>query len=378
MVEEKETSEKPRIRKNTTILLILIVVTILCNILARIWKGYANWHISYIQPLWVNTYGRFTSLLPFSLGEWMIVLGVILTAVFTISIICLIFQKIRVYSKKYIRIYLNIVVIVAFVMTNTCFIAYQGSTFAEKYGIDQSCVTKENLIIMRNYLVKKVNEMSATFERDENGDILYEGDFIKQSKEEMKRLGNTYPQLKGYYVTPKYIYHSAFLSQQYILGYYFPFSMEANLNAYQYPCNLPVTICHELAHTKGFLLEDEANYIGFLACVDSKDPYFEYAAYLSVLYYVDEAFKQTIHYDMEAYADSEAVLDRVWMDSIFLTPEAWEEVNKKSFFSTDTVEKATDVFLNTNLKVNGVEDGVVSYSRVVQLLLTYYDGKLWG
>ena len=34
--------------------------------------------------------------------------------------------------------------------------------------------------------------------------------------------------------------------------------------------------------------------------------------------------------------------------------------------------RAADVFIDTNLKMNGIADGKISYSRVVRLLLQYY------
>ena len=39
---------------------------------------------------------------------------------------------------------------------------------------------------------------------------------------------------------------------------------------------------------------------------------------------------------------------------------------------TEVVDKAADVFIDANLKVNGIADGKISYSRVVRLLLQYY------
>ena len=35
--------------------------------------------------------------------------------------------------------------------------------------------------------------------------------------------------------------------------------------------NLPFTTCHELSHLRGFMQEEEANFIGFLACVNADD-----------------------------------------------------------------------------------------------------------
>lgn len=79
-----------------------------------------------------------------------------------------------------------------------------------------------------------------------------------------------------------------------MLGYYFPFSMEANYNKVAYVTNLPVTMCHELAHLKGYIQEDEANFIGFLACISSDDLLFQYSGYLSVLNYVNNDFMKLL------------------------------------------------------------------------------------
>ena len=56
--------------------------------------------------------------------------------------------------------------------------------------------------------------------------------------------------------------------------------MEANYNDVMYIMNKPDTFCHELAHLRGYIYEDEANFIGYLACVESEDAFFQYAGYL--------------------------------------------------------------------------------------------------
>ncbi len=39
-------------------------------------SGFSDWYIAHIFPIWVNTYGRFTALFPFSVGEILLCLGV--------------------------------------------------------------------------------------------------------------------------------------------------------------------------------------------------------------------------------------------------------------------------------------------------------------
>ena len=62
--------------------------------------------------------------------------------------------------------------------------------------------------------------------------------------------------------------------------------------------NIPHTICHELSHLKGFMREDEANFIGYLACIGSDSPDFRYSGYLTGWVYAGNALAKA---DLEAY-----------------------------------------------------------------------------
>ena len=56
---------------------IMILVAVL-NIAAWNSRGFSDWYIAHIFPVWVNVYGRITGLLPFSAGEWMLGAGIVL------------------------------------------------------------------------------------------------------------------------------------------------------------------------------------------------------------------------------------------------------------------------------------------------------------
>jgi hypothetical protein len=161
------------------------------------------------------------------------------------------------------------------------------------------------------------------------------------------------------------------------MGYYFPFSMEANINSVMYITNVAPTVCHELAHTKGFIYEDDANMIGFLACINSDDKFLQYCGYLSVLNYVNNNFYEAINKDSSVYKKHVRISDQVADDNIFLTRETWQEVEKKAVVKTATVKKVSNTLMDTSLKLNGVEEGVLAYDGVVELLLKYYDGELY-
>lgn len=364
----------------------MILFSLILNIISRIWQEFSDFYVNYIFPLWVETYGRLTGLFPFSVGEWMLYLAGLLTLFFVAGGIIYVVigrklsEKWKRGYKKYALFFYWVFGIVCVIMTLNCFLLYQASPISNRFAIGGSSNTEygiEEISALRDYVVVQANTLAPLFERDERGYLIYQGDMEEDARVQMQRLGSRFHNLKGYFPKPKKLFLSGFYSQQYIMGYYFPFSMEANYNPQMYITNMPVTMCHELSHLKGFILEDEANFIGYLACVDAEDPLFQYSAYLSVINYLDRDFIKAIGEDPEIYLSHPQISKQVIADRIFLTDEAWEQVEENAVLSTETVKQAADTFLDTTLHLNGVSDGTVSYSRVVKLLLQYYDGKIY-
>ena len=52
-------------------------------------------------------------------------------------------------------------------------------------------------------------------------------------------------------------------------------------------------------------------------------------------------------------------------------------MEKGAILDTETLKQASRSFLDTNLQVNGVEEGIASYGDVIGMLLIYYDGELY-
>lgn len=393
----------------------IAAVVVLLNLLAWNSTAFCDWYIAYIFPLWVNTYGRLTGLFPFSVGECLIVAGVALVAAAVLFLVpwgvaeivgvvrgskFKLLSGFRRFAKGYYRFFAWTLLAVCLVMTLNCFILYHASTFSERYfsnaggGNEEAAeYTLEELMIVYNMVAEQCLELSEVIDRDSDGRAVYSGstsiegkqlDMADKARELMGQLGKTYDQLDGYYPRPKALMSSDFMCQQYMCGYYFPFSMEANYNDVMYILNIPATMCHELAHLRGFIYEDEANFISYLACVESDDAFFRYAGYLSVLAYLRNDLYRAGQADPQAYAEAAEIVhpipvtEQVWEDATFVTDEEWERINGKALIATDLVDQAADVFIDTNLKVNGISDGSVSYSRVVKLLLQYYRGDNGG
>ena len=83
-----------------------------------------------------------------------------------------------------------------------------------------------------------------------------------------------------------------------------------NYNSGMTDYNIPFTACHELSHLRGFMQEEEANFIAYLACSRSDNVQFRYSGNLlgwvycmSVLHTVDydawEEVRQTLAPEVE-------------------------------------------------------------------------------
>lgn len=394
-------------KKRNWFLLGIYVLVVIINVLARYNRGFGDKVRQGIFRLMQYVQGYISSLFPFSVGELLLGLAVFLAAGAILLFIILLIERIaEIWKRKrktalheeadkgtdaggrnlkfkrfaggYFYVLLWITGIVSVIMSTNCFALYHCSSFQENYmPVEKREYTVGELAVVRDYVVRQCNELAQEMERDEKGHIIYENDMGLRAVSEMERLGETYPLLSGYYPRPKRFALSGFFSQQYIMGYYFPFSMEANYNDVMYISNVPATICHELSHVKGFIYEDDANFIGYLACISSEDAFFRYSGYLSVLDYLNKDLYESLGNSRETYLTYEKCSPLVESDNIFLTKEAWEEVESRAVLDTETVKQASRSFLETNLQVNGIEEGIASYGKVVEQLLIYYDGTLY-
>lgn len=330
-----------------------------------------DWYRLHLFPISTNTLARLMSAVPISVGEILIIIGIIsLVAAVPIFLFgCM--RRGRRLAKGYGEYILWALAWIVFSETFHCFVMYHASTVEETY-YDSRDYQEEDLLLIYQKVVSKANELSQRMDRNEKQEVVYSADIDQTCIQAMQQLGKEYPYLAGYYPKPKKILNSNLMSQQYLCGIFFPFTMEANYNTTMYIMNRPSTICHELSHLKGVILEDEANYFGFLACISSADEFLQYSGYLSVLPYISREIRNTV--SKEKRTGLIQPNEYVGKDVVFLTAEVWDNVEDQAVIETEKISQATDTFLESNLKTNGVSDGMVSYSRVVRLVLHYY---LW-
>lgn len=364
---------------------VLMIGFVLCgalNLPAWISSDFADFYTDNIFVYISVPFGFLTSLLPFSFGELLMIIGILIVIVgIPLDVIFLIrLRKNREKRSKLLKgsaLFLC-TVIMYILMTETlnCFIQYHCTTFSDKYYPEFSeqaaeGYTVEQLTELCEYIIDNANALAEQMGRDENGEIIIPENAGELAGEYVRALSEEYPRFGGWYTEPKEIFCSRTMSKLNLQGIYFPFTMEANINKDMRPSRKPVTMCHELAHTKGFILEDEAGFIAYLACVNSEDPLFMYSGYLCAMNYsVNQLFKYASR--EEKVRISQRISSTVYYDNTFLTEEYKASLENDKVIKTETAAKVSDKAMTASLKLNGVSDGKQSYSRIVDLLLEYY------
>lgn len=152
------------------------------------------------------------------------------------------------------------------------------------------------------------------------------------------------------------------------LGYYNPFTGEAQVNTAVPAFTLPYTACHETAHQLGYGSESEANFVGYIAAVHSGRPEFVYSAYFNLFSYANSRL-----YEVDSVAAKENVdqLDTL-VKQDYLTYKQFLLAHQ------NPVEPLLTRVYGWFLQANKQPLGILTYDDVVGWLIAYKEkfGKI--
>lgn len=313
-----------------------------------------------IYPNFKKIIGFIPSKFSFSFFEFIILISVIMTIV---SLAYFIYSlKSKRSSRQFIiyRFLTGIIAVVCsfyIIFTFTCGLNYYRYSFIHYLDYDKYEPTQADLEEMIIYYGSKLdvekinlsNQLSYSFDKS-----------AKESVIAMNELAKAYPILGEVdYFQPKALVSSKFFSKAGIAGLFFPFTYESNINVAIPNYMIPATMTHELAHQAGFMSEDEANFIAYLACVKSNDTQIRYSGYFF-------AFTQSIvrlkKIDSKKANDLESRLS----DSVKTDLNLYRNYLKSQAGLIQTISLKMN---NRYLKANNQSNGVKDYNQVVSLLL---------
>ncbi len=406
---ENKRKDGRKIQVIVTIMLLVAAAGLLWA--ARAVNGFAEWYSRTVYPVLVSVIGRFWGMAPVSVVERLLYGGIVL----------LLFWLVRDFRRP-LRLVLNYgtaVTVLLFLYAACCGVNYYRVPFSSYYIAEMNARAGENAEAetesarngnfaereQEDYLEQRAGE--STEQRNganagqttESAGIIKESDPNRTLKElclwltaevnqariemdkaegnyenvqkkgvaAMKRLAEQYPALDGFYPQPKPVAVSWILSIQQCSGVYSPFTIEANYNNDMTPYNIPHTICHELSHLRGFMREDEANFIGYLACLGSEDADYRYSGYLLGWIYAGNVLAKR---DYVAYNKIHAMLSEPILADLNENSAFWNQYEGEV---AEVQEKVNDAYL----KANGQVEGVKTYGRVVDLMLIDFVVNHW-
>jgi hypothetical protein len=146
------------------------------------------------------------------------------------------------------------------------------------------------------------------------------------------------------------------------LGYFNPFTGEAQVNLTQPKFLVPFITCHEMAHQLGYASESEANFVGYMAATSSKETQFKYSAHFDLFNYAN---RELYLRDSLSAKDNYRRLDTLVKIDV-------AELKEYLRRSNNVIEPFIRIFYDQYLKANQQDKGIKSYSEVVSWLIAYH------
>jgi hypothetical protein len=175
---------------------------------------------------------------------------------------------------------------------------------------------------------------------------------VQAMQEVGTRLGRTHAVTPS---RPKRTLLGPFFRAAGVDGMHAPFLLETLLNPDLTPPEQSAVLAHEWAHLAGHAPEADASFVGLLAALRA-DPASRYSAWFALFH--------------EALALLPAAEQRAMLGRLEAGPRADREAMlARHRQRVDVVSRASWETYDRYLRAQGVEEGVRSYSRVVQLLL---------
>ena len=358
-------------KRSFIIILIAFITYLLRHLFSYFPQLIETYYSQSINKWFIQILSQLTGLFPFSIFEILIYLIVIGLLGLILYYLIRIYHEKQKWRQLIFQFLLNLFSSIC--LGYTLFVWFWGINYHRRslevnFGLQQGYYHETDLVNLYTHLIKQSNKARLFVQENEQGVFIANGDYhdiFSRASVGYDVASKTYPILAGDYGEPKPILASSLMNYTNITGIYSPFTAEANVNIAVPDSTLLFTTMHEMAHQRGYASENEANFIAFITCIHHTDTDFIYSGYLSALRYTNIALSKVDHQALMTL--NEQLNEGVKRDLRYLN-EFWAQYDGK-------VEKTFNTMNQTYLTLNGVIDGVQSYGRVVDLLLTYYDDQ---
>lgn len=343
---------KKQLLVTTTVSILIFLLGLSSDLTEKLYSEFFYKHLSIVLR-------TISGVFPFSLGDVLYVLLIL----FSFYLLFKYFKSLKAsnFNKRLLYLMplqvLNTGLILYIAFKLLWGLNYSRPSVAEQLKIGNEKYNPEQLVALGRLLIKKINTVQTERLKVQ---VPAQQQYTTSELEKLASAAYHHMEFKNplfTYRQPalKKVFNTLVITKIGLEGYYNPISGEANVNMRIPAHGLPFVACHEIAHQLGIGREDEANLMGYLVAINSKDVNFRYAGYYSVLRSVlfEIRFKSPEFYEqLIETINPETKLD-FKRDKAF-----WMKYNSDMY-------AYMDVALDSFLKLNNQKKGINSYQDIV-------------
>lgn len=233
---------------------------------------------------------------------------------------------------------------------------YYSSSLSKRMNMEQVTIDKM-------YLIDRLEELSTNISelRMDMNENIY-SDYRSQEIEDLVR-----PKLQellkqyGYYTKStarvKPLFEGALMRLR-TSGIYISHVFEGHFDTSIDRTQWPFTIAHEMAHAYGVTDEKECNFLAYISCIRSNNDYVKYSALIAHWRYLAFAL---IKEDNATYQKLRSELEPKVIQDL-------DNINASITRFPELMPKSRDKIYNKYLETHGVQDGIKSYDKMVEMI----------
>jgi hypothetical protein len=233
-------------------------------------------------------------------------------------------------------------------------IGYQLNIIPEEYNTEDLKNTTAQLLLNLNASAKKLDSLHYTYPANK---VIF-----KQAIDMYDNAEKEYAFFNYKHAAVKQMFVGTIGNYSGFLGYYNPFTGEAQVNTVVPPFVIPFTTCHEMAHQLGYASESEASFVGYLVTKYNNVPVFNYSAYFDLFTYANA---ELYHRDSAAAKQNVKLLDT-------LVKKDYAAYRKYLNAYKNPIEPLLTKLYGSYLKAHNQPQGIESYDEVVAWIVAYY------
>ncbi len=346
---------------------LLGVLAGVCHIAICLSTPFADYFNETVAAFFRVLLSKITGWLPFSVAETLLYFAPVL-------LICLVIGCVHAAKNgwrqgvRYLLGVLSVAVLIYVLFVFTFAAGYRASPLSQKLSLSEEPVSADQLAVAAETLSVRAEQClyEITFQQRGSSVMPYAyGELSAKLMDAYDTVCEKYPFIQSFHSRVKPLSISPLMTYTHISGVYTMFTGEANINVNYPDYVIPFTAAHELAHQRGIARENEANFVAFLVCIESEDPYIRYSGYQNMYEYVSSALysaSQEKYYMVLSSLDTRIRFEMIAYNDFF---EPYRET---------VVSAVSDAVNNTYLTLQGTE-GVKSYGMVVDLAVAYLEAE---